>query len=55
MSLEHCDECLFWPSLLLLALNLARNETWVVPETLCFLRWCVGVYSTFKDYCVINF
>ena len=26
--------CLFWPSLFWVALNLARNEAWVVPETL---------------------
>ena len=26
----------FWTGLLLLALNLAENETWVVPETLWF-------------------
>ena len=36
MSLEHCGGCLFWPSLLLLALNLTRNEAWVVPETSLF-------------------
>ena len=53
--LEHCGGCLFWPSLLLLTLNLARIEAWVVPETLCILRWCAGVFSTFEDSSVINF
>ena len=24
-------------------------------ETLCFLRWCVGVFLTFKEPCIINF
>ena len=47
--------CLFWPSLLLLALKLSRNNVWVALETLCFLRWCVGVFSTFKESCIINF
>ena len=37
MFLEHFGGCLSWPSLLLLALNLARNEAWVVPETFFFL------------------
>ena len=55
MSLEHCSPCLFWTSLLRVALNLARNEAWVVPETLCSLRWCVGVYSIFKESCNIDF
>ena len=36
MSLEHFSG---------VALNLARNEAWVVPETLCSVGWCVGVYS----------
>ena len=40
--------CLFWPSLFWVALNLARNEVWVVPEILYSLRWRVGVFSTFK-------
>ena len=47
--------CLFWPSLLQVALYLARNETWVVPEKLCSLRWCVEELSTFKESCLINF
>ena len=33
MSLEHFDRCFFWPSLLLVALNLSRNEAWIVPRT----------------------
>ena len=49
MSLEHCGVCLFWSGLLLVVLNLARNEAWVVPETLHSLQWCVGVFSTFKE------
>ena len=24
-------------------------------EALCCLRWCFGVFSTFKDFCVISF
>ena len=44
--------CLSWLSLLLVALNLAWGL--VVPETLCFMRWCVGMFSTFKDSCIIN-
>ena len=55
MSLEHCGRSLFWPSLLLVDLNLARNEAYVLPEKLCSLRWCLGVFSTFKESCVINF
>ena len=51
MSLKHCGVYLYWPGWLLLA----RHEAWIVPQTLCLLRWCVGVYSTFKDSCVINF
>ena len=47
--------CLFWSSLFWMALNLARNETWVVPETLCSLWWRVGVFSTFKESWIINF
>ena len=35
MSLEHCGGCLFWPRLLLMALNLARIEACVVPRSLC--------------------
>ena len=46
--------CLFWPSLLLVALNLARNEAWVAPKTLCSLRWCVGFFSIFMQSCIIN-
>ena len=40
--------CLFWSSLLLVALNLARNEALVVLKTLCSLRWCFGVFSALK-------
>ena len=43
--------CIFWPTLFWVALNLARNEAWFVPETLCSLRWRVGVFSTFKESC----
>ena len=32
-----------------------RNKAWVVPEVLCSLRWCVGVFSTFKESSIINF
>ena len=49
------EQCLSWPSLLQVALNLARNEAWVITETLCSLRWCFGVYSTFNESCIINF
>ena len=53
-SSEHCwVSCL--SSLLLVVLNLARNEAWVVPRTLCSLRWCVGVFPTFKERCIIKF
>ena len=55
MSLEHCGGCLFWPSLLLVALNLARNEAWVVPETSSSLRCCVCVFSTLKESYIISF
>ena len=54
MSLEHCIGCLFWSSLSLVALNLTRNEFLVIPETLWCLRWGVGVFSTFKESCIIN-
>ena len=40
---------------MLVAFNLAKGEAWVVPETLCSLRWCVGAFSTFKESCIINF
>ena len=53
MSLEHFREFLFWPSLLLVTVNLARNEAWVVQRTLSSLRWCVAVFSTYKEYCKI--
>ena len=46
--------CLLWPSLLRVVLNLATNEAWIVPET-CSPRWCVGVFSTFKESCITNF
>ena len=54
MSFEHNGGCLFWPGLLLVALNLARNEAWVVPKALCSLQCCVEVFSTFKECCIIN-
>ena len=44
-----CLQNVFWSSLLQVALNLARNEAWAVSETLCSLRWCVCVYSIFKE------
>ena len=43
MSLELCGECLFWPSLWLVALNSTRKQVWVVSETLCSLQWCVAL------------
>ena len=52
MSLEHG---LLWPGLLRVTLNLARNEAWVVLETLCSPGWCVGVFLTFKKSCIIDF
>ena len=55
MSLEHCGGFLFCPSLLLVSLDLARNEDWVVPRTLCSLRCRAGVFLTFKESCIINF
>ena len=55
MSLEHCGGWPFWPSLFLVALNLATNEAWVIPSTLCSLRWRVGVFSTFIEFCIISF
>ena len=48
-------QCLFWQGLFGAALGLARNEVWIVPETLCSPQWCVGVFSTFKESCIINF
>ena len=32
MSLEHCGRCLFWPSLLLVALNLAQMRPGMFQE-----------------------
>ena len=55
MSLEHCNGVFFWPSLLRIALNVARTEAWLVSEALCSLRWCVGVYPIFMESCIINF
>ena len=47
--------CLFWPSLLRVTLNLARNEACFILETLCSLQWCLGVFSAFTEFCIINF
>ena len=45
-------QCLFWPSSLLVALNLARNKAWVAPGTLFSLLWCLRVFLTFLvDFC----
>ena len=49
MSVEYCSGFLFWQSLLLVALNLARNKASVVSRISYSLRWCVGVFSTFKE------
>ena len=49
MSVECCSGFLFWQSLLLVALNLARNKASVVPRISYSLRWRVGVFSTFKE------
>ena len=46
---------LFWSSLFRFALNFARNEACVVPKTSCSLRWCLRVFSTFKESCIIRF
>ena len=45
----------FWPSLLLLALNFARNETWVASRILWSRQWCVETFSTFTNCSKINF
>ena len=37
-----------------LAFNLARYVAWVVPGILCSLRWCAGVFLTFKE-CLLLF
>ena len=55
MSLEHCSGVFSGQVYCGFALNLARNEAWVVSETLCSLRWCVCVYSIFKESCITNF
>ena len=55
MSLGHCGGCLFWPSLLLVAMNLGRNAGRVVPEGLCFLPRCVEKFLTLKESFVLNF
>ena len=55
MSLEHCGGFQFLPSLLLVPLNLARNEAWVIPRTLCCLQWCAGMFATFKECRMIKF
>ena len=47
--------CLLWPSLLRVALSMARNEAWVVPETLCSPRWCVDVFLNFKSLVLVIF
>ena len=52
MCLEHCSGAFLAK---FIAFNPARNEAWVVPETLYSMRWCVGVYSIFKESCIINF
>ena len=41
--------CLFWPSLLLMALNLARNEAWVVPET-CLCDGVLGCFQIWRSF-----
>ena len=49
--------CLLGPILLPLVLNLARNEIWIVPETLCSLRWCDGVFKLSRSlvWLIFNF
>ena len=42
------QRCLFWPSLLRIALNVAKNEALVASEAFCSLRWCVLVYIQFS-------
>ena len=55
MSLEHCNDVSSGQVYFGLNLNVARNEAWVVSEALCSLRWRVGLYSIFKETCIINF
>ena len=36
-------------------INLARNEAWIVPETLCSPRWCIGVILNFRSLVLLIF
>ena len=54
-ALGTMQRCLFWPSLLWVALILARNEAWVVLETLCSLRWCVFGFQSVLCYQFLTF
>ena len=51
MSLERCDVCLSWPSLLLQALSLVRNDDLVVPRTLYNgVLVCFNFQGVFHNY-----
>ena len=47
--------CLLWPGLLQVALNLTGNEAWLIPETLCSPRWCVGMFLNLKSLVLLIF
>ena len=47
--------CLFWPSLLRVALNLARNETLIVPETLFSSWWCAVCFQLSRSLLLLIF
>ena len=51
---HYLSHTISWPSWLLVALNLTRNEAWFVPETCC-LWWWIGLFSTFQESSIINF
>ena len=57
VSLEHWGGCLFQPSWLLVALNSARNDAWVVLRILCPLQVCCGVFNFHGVYffCLLLF
>ena len=49
MSLEHCSGVFSGQVYCGLLRTWQQNEAWFVPETLCSLRWCVGMHFIFKE------
>ena len=45
----------FLVRIILGGLELGKNNARVVAETLRSLRWRVGLFSFFKESCIINF